>query len=163
MNDDFADRRSLWRGLSGAGAGADRGERRDAGAKGAAARTKRPPSKPKAGFQGGRRQGRRYFAGGGERLVDERDIPVGKPPADASPMAELKKSNDQLDKLLRKKYPNWSPEAEAQKAAVRKLVGGFLDYRELARRSLAKHWDSLSRPSAGSSSTPCASWWSGAT
>ena len=75
--------------------------------------------------------------------ADDRDIPVGTPPADSSPLAELKKSNDQLDKLLKKKYPNWSPEAEAQKAAVQKLVGGFLDYRELAHRALARHWDKL--------------------
>jgi phospholipid transport system substrate-binding protein len=61
-------------------------------------------------------------------------------------MADLKKSNDQLDKLLKKKYPSYSPEAEAQKSDVRKLVGGFLDYRELAHRSLAKHWDGLTPP-----------------
>ena len=73
----------------------------------------------------------------------DKDVPAGTPPANSSPMAELKKSNDQLDKLLKKKYPNWSPEADAQKAAVRKLVGGFLDYRELAHRALAKHWDGL--------------------
>ena len=58
-------------------------------------------------------------------------------------MAELKASNDQLDKLLKKKFPAWSPEGEAQKADVRKVVGGFLDYRELAHRALAKHWDPL--------------------
>jgi phospholipid transport system substrate-binding protein len=58
-------------------------------------------------------------------------------------MADLKKSNDSLDRLLKKKYPAWSPEAEAQKADVRKLVGGFLDYRELAHRALAKHWDEV--------------------
>jgi phospholipid transport system substrate-binding protein len=75
--------------------------------------------------------------------VPDKDTPATTPPASASPMAELKKSNDQLDKLLKKKYPNWSPEAEAQKADVRKLVGGFLDYRELAHRSLVKHWDTL--------------------
>jgi phospholipid transport system substrate-binding protein len=75
--------------------------------------------------------------------ADDKDVPQGTPPAGSSPMAELKKSNDQLDKLLRKKYPNWSPEAEAQKAAVQKLVGGFLDYRELAHRALARHWDKL--------------------
>ena len=75
--------------------------------------------------------------------VPDKDTPATTPPASASPMAELKKSNDQLDKLLKKKYPNWSPEAEAQKADVRKLVGGFLDYRELARRALVKHWDTL--------------------
>jgi phospholipid transport system substrate-binding protein len=67
------------------------------------------------------------------------------PPPGSSPLAELKKSNDQLDKLIKvkKKYPAWSPEGEAQRAEVRKLVGGFLDYGELARRALAKHWDGL--------------------
>ena len=58
-------------------------------------------------------------------------------------MAELKKSNEKLDKALAKKSPNWSPEAEAQRAEVRKLVGNFLDYGELARRALARHWDGL--------------------
>jgi phospholipid transport system substrate-binding protein len=75
--------------------------------------------------------------------AEEKDLPPSVPSASSSPMAELKKSNDALNKLLKKKYPAWSPEAEAQKADVRKLVGGFLDYRELARRSLAKHWDGL--------------------
>jgi phospholipid transport system substrate-binding protein len=58
-------------------------------------------------------------------------------------MAELKKSNGDLDKILKKNVPNWTPEAELQRTEVRKLVGGFLDYGELARRSLAKHWDGL--------------------
>jgi phospholipid transport system substrate-binding protein len=74
---------------------------------------------------------------------DDKDVLPATPPAGQSPLAELKRSNDQLDKLLKKKYPGWSPEAEAQKADVRKLVGGFLDYRELAHRGLAKHWDTL--------------------
>jgi phospholipid transport system substrate-binding protein len=75
--------------------------------------------------------------------LDDKDVPSSAPPASSSPMADLKKSNDQLDKLLKRKYPSYSPEAEAQKAEVRKLVGGFLDYRELAHRALAKHWDGL--------------------
>jgi phospholipid transport system substrate-binding protein len=64
-------------------------------------------------------------------------------PPTTSPMAELKKSNSDLDKIMKKNVPNWTPEAELQRAEVRKLVGGFLDYGELARRSLAKHWDTL--------------------
>lgn len=64
-------------------------------------------------------------------------------PATSSPMAELKKSNAQLDKVLQKNKPNWSPEAELERAEVKKLVGSFLDYQELAHRSLAKHWDKL--------------------
>ena len=58
-------------------------------------------------------------------------------------MAELKKSNEKLDKILQKNRPNWSPEAELQREEVRKLVGSFLDYGELARRSLARHWEAI--------------------
>jgi phospholipid transport system substrate-binding protein len=65
------------------------------------------------------------------------------PPANSSPMAELKKSNAQLDKVLQKNKPNWSPEAELERSEVKKLVGSFLDYQELAHRALAKHWDKL--------------------
>ncbi|HVV51574.1 MAG TPA: ABC transporter substrate-binding protein, partial [Polyangia bacterium] len=65
------------------------------------------------------------------------------PPPSSSPMAELKKSNAQLDKVLQKNKPNWSPEAELERAEVKKLVGSFLDYGELARRSLAKSWDKI--------------------
>lgn len=65
------------------------------------------------------------------------------PPGGSSPMAELKKSNLALDKALSKNRPNWSPEAELQRAEVRKIVGGFLDYGELAKRSLARHWEPL--------------------
>jgi phospholipid transport system substrate-binding protein len=65
------------------------------------------------------------------------------PPPNSSPMAELKKSNAQLDKLLQKNKPNWSPEAELERSEVKKLVGSFLDYGELAKRSLGKHWDQI--------------------
>src|SRR3954470_16511751 len=65
------------------------------------------------------------------------------PPASSSPMAELKRSNEKLDKILQKNRPNWSPEAELQRSEVRKLVGSFLDYGELAKRALARHWDTL--------------------
>ena len=65
------------------------------------------------------------------------------PPANSSPMADLKKSNAQLDKVLQKNKPNWSPEAELERSEVKKLVGSFLDYQELARRSLNKNWDKI--------------------
>jgi phospholipid transport system substrate-binding protein len=78
----------------------------------------------------------------------EKAAPAEKPagaqaPPTSSPMAELKKSNAQLDKVLHKNVPNWTPEAELEREEVRKLVGGFLDYNELARRSLARHWDTI--------------------
>jgi phospholipid transport system substrate-binding protein len=64
-------------------------------------------------------------------------------PPGSSPMAELKKSNLALDKVLQRNRPNWSPEAELQRSEVRKIVGSFLDYGELARRALARHWEGL--------------------
>jgi phospholipid transport system substrate-binding protein len=69
--------------------------------------------------------------------------PASPPPAGSSPMAELKKSNERLDKVLQRNRPDWSPEAELQRAEVRKVVGSFLDYQELAHRALAKHWDTI--------------------
>jgi phospholipid transport system substrate-binding protein len=69
--------------------------------------------------------------------------PASPPPPGSSPMAELKKSNERLDKVLQRNRPDWSPEAELQRAEVRKVVGSFLDYQELAHRALAKHWETL--------------------
>ncbi len=66
-----------------------------------------------------------------------------KAPADSSPMAELKKSNAQLKKVLGQRGPSWSPEREAKNSEVRKIVGGFLDFEELARRALGKNWEPL--------------------
>ena len=70
-------------------------------------------------------------------------------PANSSPMAELKKSNAQLDKVLQRNKPNWSPEAELERSEVKKLVGSFLDYGELARRSLNKNWDKITPKQRG--------------
>jgi phospholipid transport system substrate-binding protein len=61
-----------------------------------------------------------------------------------SPMAELKKSDGALKKLFARRAPSWSPEADAKREEMRKIVAGFLDFEELARRSLARHWDGLS-------------------
>jgi len=62
----------------------------------------------------------------------------------SSPMAVLKKSDGALKKLFARQAPSWSPEAEAKRGEMRKIVSGFLDFEELARRSLARHWDGLS-------------------
>jgi phospholipid transport system substrate-binding protein len=74
---------------------------------------------------------------------DKASAKADPPPAASSPIAELKRSNDKLDKILQKNRPGWSIEAEAQRADVRKVVGSFLDYGELARRALSKHWDGI--------------------
>src|SRR5580698_4220706 len=81
--------------------------------------------------------------GAGAQLLAAKPAAAAELPPTGSPMAELKKSNAQLDKVLQKNKPNWSPEAELERSEVKKLVGSFLDYGELAKRSLAKNWDKL--------------------
>jgi len=65
------------------------------------------------------------------------------PPAGTSPMADLKKSNAALRKLFQKSSPSWSPEHDAKRSEMSKIVNGFLDFEELAHRALARHWDGL--------------------
>jgi phospholipid transport system substrate-binding protein len=67
-------------------------------------------------------------------------VEAAAPPADSSPKAELKKSNDQLKKVLDKKPAG---QRDGRNSEVRKVVGQFLDFEELSRRSLARHWDTL--------------------
>jgi phospholipid transport system substrate-binding protein len=62
----------------------------------------------------------------------------------SGPMAVLKKSDAALKKLFARHAPSWSPEADAKRDEMRKIVTGFLDFEELARRSLARNWDGLS-------------------
>ncbi|HJX65352.1 MAG TPA: ABC transporter substrate-binding protein [Polyangia bacterium] len=69
---------------------------------------------------------------------------AGDPKTLPSPMAELKKSDGALKKLFARRAPSWSPEADAKRGEMRKIVTGFLDFEELSRRSLARHWDGLS-------------------
>ncbi|MDZ4696827.1 MAG: ABC transporter substrate-binding protein [Deltaproteobacteria bacterium] len=69
--------------------------------------------------------------------------PTVPAPTNASAMDVLKKSHERLQKLLMKKSPKWSPESDAKNSEIRLLVGEFLDFSELAKRSLAKNWDTI--------------------
>jgi phospholipid transport system substrate-binding protein len=61
-------------------------------------------------------------------------------PAARGPMATLRSYNERMDKLLRKK------DGPVDKEAVRSLASELFDYRELARRAMAQHWDKLKPP-----------------
>ncbi|HEY0708530.1 MAG TPA: ABC transporter substrate-binding protein [Polyangia bacterium] len=66
------------------------------------------------------------------------------PAAEASsPRAALEQANAKLKKQFGPRKPSWSPEAQARNADIQKIVGSFLDFEEIAKRSLAKHWDAL--------------------
>jgi phospholipid transport system substrate-binding protein len=77
-----------------------------------------------------------------EALAEKSSAPT-MPPAGSSPMAQLKKSNAALKKLFAKSAPSWSPEHDAKRAEMKKIVNGFLDFEELAHRALARHWGVL--------------------
>jgi phospholipid transport system substrate-binding protein len=60
-----------------------------------------------------------------------------------SPMVQLMQSTQALRSSLRREYPDWSPEADMQRSAVRRLIGESMDYREISRRALGETWDQL--------------------
>jgi phospholipid transport system substrate-binding protein len=62
---------------------------------------------------------------------------------DTGPMAELRKSNTALKRLFQKQPPSWSPENEVKRSEMRRIVSEFLDFDEIARRSLERHWDDI--------------------
>ena len=59
------------------------------------------------------------------------------------PMAELKSSNERIDHLLKQKGKRDEVKARQD---MKDIVNGFLDYDELAKRSLSQHWDVITRP-----------------
>ncbi len=61
----------------------------------------------------------------------------------AGAMATLKKSNDDVRKLLKKKAAPGSAEEKVLRGEIKKIVNGFIDYGELARRALAVHWTKI--------------------
>jgi len=61
----------------------------------------------------------------------------------AGPMATLKTKNGEVDKLLHTKTAPGSPEEKKVKDEIKAMAGTLFDYQELARKSLADHWDKL--------------------
>ncbi len=59
------------------------------------------------------------------------------------PLATLKMKNGEVDRLLRQKVTSGSPEEKKVKDEIKSLAGTLFDYSELARRSLADHWQKL--------------------
>jgi phospholipid transport system substrate-binding protein len=63
--------------------------------------------------------------------------------ADTGPMATLKQRNGEVDKLLRQHPEKGSPAEAKQKEQIKQLAATLIDYDELAKKSLAAHWDTL--------------------
>lgn len=61
------------------------------------------------------------------------------------PTAQLKATNDKIDKILKSKQVPGSAADKKSKEDLAAIVNGLLDYDELARRSLAQHWNEISK------------------
>lgn len=57
------------------------------------------------------------------------------------PTTALKRTNDRLNTLLRKRAKQATKLAKQTDTQIKKAINRFLDFRELARLALAKHWD----------------------
>lgn len=58
----------------------------------------------------------------------------------ATPTQTLRKLHNKINRLLKKKTPTGSPAEKRVKDQVRQAVNTLLDFQELAKRSLGKHW-----------------------
>lgn len=61
----------------------------------------------------------------------------------SDPLATLRQSDLALASALRRRVPDWSPEADANAARVTRLLAEILDYEAIARRALGPHWGAL--------------------
>jgi phospholipid transport system substrate-binding protein len=68
-----------------------------------------------------------------------RDVPR----VDADPLAQLQRSDVALTNALKRRVPDWSPEAAVVSARRDRLLAEILDYEAIAREALGPHWDAL--------------------
>ena len=59
------------------------------------------------------------------------------------PLDELAQSERALAAAVHRRVPDWSPEADAIRSQVDRLLGGILDYEAMARRALGPQWGAL--------------------
>jgi phospholipid transport system substrate-binding protein len=59
------------------------------------------------------------------------------------PLSELRQAELALASALKRRVPDWSPEAEANAARVKRVLGQILDYEAIARQALGPHWGAL--------------------
>jgi phospholipid transport system substrate-binding protein len=59
------------------------------------------------------------------------------------PLVELRQSDLALASALRRRAPDWSPEADANALRVERLLAAILDYEGIARGALGPHWEAL--------------------
>ena len=59
------------------------------------------------------------------------------------PMAKLRRTDAEIRAAVNRRVPDWSPEAEVRRKQVERLLGGLLDYEEIARVALGSTFSGL--------------------
>jgi phospholipid transport system substrate-binding protein len=73
-----------------------------------------------------------------------RDGCPGESRAGVDPLNELRQTDLALSAALKRRVPDWSPEAAVHAARIDGLLAEILDYEAIARQALRAHWDALS-------------------
>ncbi|MBI5480240.1 MAG: ABC transporter substrate-binding protein [Deltaproteobacteria bacterium] len=60
-----------------------------------------------------------------------------------TPTAQLRKTNTDVERLLKKKVPKGGAAEKKVKADIKKLAAGLLAYDELSKESLKRHWGEM--------------------
>jgi phospholipid transport system substrate-binding protein len=59
------------------------------------------------------------------------------------PMAKLRRTDAEIRAAVNRRVPDWSPEAEVRRKQIERLLGGLLDYEEIARVALGSTFSGL--------------------
>jgi phospholipid transport system substrate-binding protein len=69
--------------------------------------------------------------------------------AATDPLNELQRTVLAIKALVRRRVPDWSPEADAVKWRVDSILAGVVDYQQIGRSALGTDWDQLTNPQHG--------------
>jgi phospholipid transport system substrate-binding protein len=62
-----------------------------------------------------------------------------------NPRKFLRSTNQEINKILKKKAKPNSPQAKKKEETIKKLIRKFMDFKELSQRSLDKYWNKISK------------------
>lgn len=68
----------------------------------------------------------------------------GATSAPSDPWDELRRTDSAIEAGLRRRVPEWSPEADAVRGRVDAILAGTIDYEQIARGALEAEWNKLS-------------------
>jgi phospholipid transport system substrate-binding protein len=88
--------------------------------------------------------GRPSHASGSFPLVRAETTSPNHPLPDR-PLDDLRRATQAVGTALRRRVPDWSPEADASRGRVDSILSDVLDYEEIARGALGTSWNKLNK------------------